>query len=160
MKSLGSFAVPQARQDSWKALELQRSWAERYPRLFDDHDLRLAMSQGKEGYHFAEWLGAIIVSTITGYDALVSKYQYPKHTHKRQVVAALGLTHVLRLKHPLFGGTQGPDLLMYRPDWSDFFFCEVKRPGDTLKPTQDRYFRYLESETRKPVRLLQLKWTT
>ena len=159
MIALGTFLVPQDRQALWKALDLQRMWAAQYPRLFDEEDLRLATGrQGVRGFHFVDWLGAIIVSTITGYDALVSKYQYPRHARKRQVVAALGLTNVLRLRQPRFGGTQGPDLLMYRPDYSDFFFCEVKGPGDALRGRQNPYFRHLENETGRRIRLLRLGW--
>ena len=156
---LGTLEIARALQARWKVRELQREWADRYPQLFDEQDLRLALGkQARFGFHFVEWLGAIAVSTISGYRALVAKYQYANHPAKRRVVSDLGLAQLLRQKHPTFGNTQGPDLLMYRPDGGDYFFCEVKGPGDVLKPRQTAYFQHLEVETGRPIRMLRLKW--
>ena len=57
------------------------------------------------------------------------------------------------------GSIQGPDLLMYAPDMSDWFFCEVKGPGDRLRSQQMSKFEALTTASGKPVRLLHLKWT-
>jgi hypothetical protein len=40
-----------------------------------------------------------------------------------------------------FGRRQAPDLLVYAPDLSEFYFCEVKGPKDRLRPVQIEYFR-------------------
>lgn len=37
--------------------KIQKKWRREYPHIFDDEDLRLALSQPK--YHFGEWLVAI-----------------------------------------------------------------------------------------------------
>ena len=82
------------------------------------------------GYHFIEWLAAIVLHHSTGYLALVSKYEFPRHRQKQRVVEQLLPPAVRgalrdRLEH---GRAQPPDLLMYAPDLSDWFFCEVKGP--------------------------------
>ena len=41
---------------------------------------------------------------------------------------------------------------------SDWFFCEVKGPGDALRPEQVRKFDALAAMTGRPVRLLRLRW--
>ena len=159
MKSIGTLAIAQRRQDEWKALELQRRFAQQYPHLFDAHDLTLALgAQGRKGYHFVEWLGAIVLHLATGYNALVSKYQYSKHSAKRQVIRSLGLSDLVRQRHPVYGNAQGPDLLMYRADLTDYFFCEIKGPDDALRNAQPAYFEHLERETGRPVQLLRFKW--
>ena len=53
---------------------------------------------------------------------------------------------------------QGPDLLVYARDFSDRFFCEVKGPGDRLRPEQKSKLGALATVSGKPVRLLRLKW--
>jgi hypothetical protein len=44
---------------------------------------------------------------------------------------------------------QCPDLLVYKPDFADWFFCEVKGPKDRLREEQIRYFRGLASALAK-----------
>ena len=46
---------------------------------------------------------------------------------------------------------QCPDLLVYHPDLSDWFFCEVKGPRDSLRPEQIELFREMEHTTGKDV---------
>ena len=159
MQLIGSFHVTKDQRAKWRALVLQPSWAQQYPQLFDDQDLRLATGpQGRAGYHMVEWIGAIVLHTLTGFHALVSKYQFANHPRKRKVVESLGLSDALcRGRHP-FSNIQGPDLLMYSPNSQNFWFCEVKGPGDTLKPDQADYFRFLESSTGQKVQLLKLTW--
>ena len=55
------------------------------------------------------------------------------------------------------GRAQAPDLLMYAEDLSDWFFCEVKGPGDRLRDEQVRKFELLANMTSKPVRLLEFR---
>ena len=44
-----------------------------------------------------------------------------------------------------------PDVFAYAPDKSDFFFCEVKGPGDRLREPQVKYFQLLQEVSGKPV---------
>ena len=46
---------------------------------------------------------------------------------------------------------QGPDLLAYAPDHSNWFFIEVKGPSDRLRPVQRDYFAAVAEVTGRPV---------
>jgi hypothetical protein len=128
------------------------------PELFDKQDLKNAQNQPR--YHFFEWLGAIVLYQATGYLSLIAKYQFEKHRRKQEILKKLREAEVLavlvdRTEH---GATQGPDLLMYARDFSDWFFCEVKGPRDDLRPEQERKFEALAETSGKPVCRLNLKW--
>jgi hypothetical protein len=47
---------------------------------------------------------------------------------------------------------------MYAPDLTDWFFCEVKGPRDSLRDEQCRKFKALADLSGKPVRLLRFQW--
>ena len=66
---------------------LPREWNRKYPNIFDEDDLRLALSQPKN--HFFEWLGAIVLYQRCGYLSLLEKYQFKNHKHKQTVLAQL-----------------------------------------------------------------------
>ena len=57
----------------WKDGSLPARWAEHYPFLFDDLDL--ALTRPQLSAHYVEWLGAILLHHMTGYYALVEKYE-------------------------------------------------------------------------------------
>lgn len=155
MKTIATVVLPTALRLRWKALEVQAHWADAYPMLFDHRDIALASGpQGRRGYHLVEWLGAIIAHHLTGYSALVCKYQMPKHREKRAIVEQLGLYDLLLKKPRRFGRQQAPDLLMYAPDLGSWFLCEVKGPGDDIS-SQEEYFGFLARESGKPVRLIR-----
>ena len=157
MRTIGTFELRREQRAQWHALELQQDWAKRYPELFDADDTRLATGkQGREGYHHSEWLAAIILHHLTGYRALVGKYQF--HRAKKEIVRSLGLGTALLSKHAEFRNTQGPDLLMFAPDLSDYFLCEVKGPNDELTPLQEQYFQFLEEATGRQIQLMRFRW--
>ncbi len=58
------------------------------------------------------------------------------------------------------GNTEQLILLMYAPDMSDWFFCEVKGPGDRLRSEQMSKFEALAEVSGEPVRLMHLKWAS
>jgi len=157
---IGSVEIQRSQQALWRSGTLAAEWARRFPELFDEDDRRLAEAQGPLGYHFYEWLAAIVLHHATGYRSLVSKYEFAKHRRKQEIVEKLLPANLLpilrdRTEH---GRAQPPDLLMYAPDFSDWFFCEVKGPGDRLRPEQLAKFEALAKLGGKPVRLLQLRW--
>jgi hypothetical protein len=47
---------------------------------------------------------------------------------------------------------------MYAPDLSDWFFCEVKGPGDRLGVEQETKFKALAVMSVRPVRILRFRW--
>jgi hypothetical protein len=157
---IGRFEISRDQMVRWRRGELRREWAARFPQLFDSDDRRLARTQGPDGYHFIEWLGAIVLYHLTGYRSLISKYEFPKHARKQEIVHRLlpePLLKVIR-HHPQYGLTQCPDLLAHAPDLSDWSFCEVKGPRDRLGARQQPFFEELARISGKPVRLLYFKW--
>jgi len=149
-----------AHHDQFRAGVLVARWAEMYPMLFDEDDVRIAGNQAAAGYHFFEWLAAIQLYHAQGLLSLVEQYQFANHTGKRAKLAALAAPEVIEfmIAHPEFGGHQCPDLLIYRPDMSDWFFCEVKGPTDSLSDGQARFFDALSQLSGKPVRLAEVRY--
>jgi hypothetical protein len=158
---IGPLGVERSLKDRWLTGALAGEWAQSFPQLFDGDDLRLAQGpQGGRGYHFIEWMAAIAMHERTGYLSLVNKYEFAVHRGKQAILEQLLSPDVRaalrdRAQH---GRAQAPDLLMYAPDLSDWFFCEVKGPGDSLKAEQRKKFEALAEMTGRPVRLLWLKW--
>jgi hypothetical protein len=120
--------------------------------------VRIAVTQPQ--YHFVEWLAAIMLHHTTGFLALVEKYAYESHTRKRKIVASLLPPDVQLILSEKHGRAQAPDLLMYAPDLSDWFFCEVKGPRDRLRQVQLDKFKALATLSGKPVRVLRLGWAS
>lgn len=131
-------------------------WAEKYPFLFDELDIRTARNQApvpKGGYHFFEWLAAILLYEATGMYSLVEGYQGVKHKQKQEVLAKL-LTDSQRrlvLNSDRTFKAQAPDLLVYEPTFSSYFFCEVKGPRDSLRRKAEEFFRAIGEACGKPV---------
>ena len=114
-------------RDRFRDGSLRDTWFARYHGCcFDDDDLRIAANQPQN--HFFEWLAAINVYNAMGLHALVEKFE-SKHTHPRKFEIFEKLMGPDTLKFVLdygtddFGGTGCPDLLLYQPDLSDWFFC-------------------------------------
>jgi hypothetical protein len=154
--TIATVHVDPSQRSRWQTGRLAREWRTRFPDLFDDDDLRLADSQ--PGSHFYEWLGAIVLHHTTGYLSLVEKYEFATHLRKQQIVAQL-LPESVRdlLQDRSRNRTQGPDLLMYAQDFSDWFFCEVIGPGNRLSDEQRNKFELLARETAKPIRLVEFR---
>src|SRR5438105_15594882 len=77
-----TFCYRRAQHDKFISGELGIEWARQYPHLFDEDDRRLYDSQCGLGYHFFEWLGAILLYEATGYISLIEKYGSDNHTRK------------------------------------------------------------------------------
>lgn len=153
---IGTVTVARAQRARWKSGDLAPEWRGSFPALFDDDDLRIALTQPK--LHFYEWLGAIVLHHASGYLSLVEKYEFPSaHPRKQQIVAQLlprSVRDALSDRSP-GRGAQAPDLPMYAEDHSDWFFCEAKGPRDPLRAEQIRKFELLADMTSKPVRLIE-----
>lgn len=157
---LGTIQADPAELERWKSGELPREWAAQWPELFDADDLRLARNHRGSWGHYFEWLGAIHLHQETGYHALVEKYEFRNHARKLAIVERLLPADVLDVVRDQagYGSAQAPDLLLYSGDLSDFFFCEVKGPRDSLSPAQRSKFTELARRTNNPVRLLAVRW--
>lgn len=156
---IGSFPFNKSLKEEWKAGKLHPHWVDKYPNLFDEDDIRLAENQSEYGYHFVEWLSTILLYNSTGYKSLISKYEFSNHKKKTEIISKIfenGLP-IPKFNAENITNTQYPDLLVYRPDFKDWFFCEVKGPGDRLSKEQRIFFEALALETNEPVRMIQLK---
>jgi len=142
----------------WRDGQLAPGWASAYPAIFDHDDLRIARNQAHLGYHYHEWLSAILLYHTRGLLSLVEKYTFRSHERKRRVVERLcdaASTRFL-LERGRESLVQCPDLLVYRPDLTDWFFCEVKGPNDHIRPEQRDLFSQVEQATGKKVYILDL----
>lgn len=153
--TLGTYPTSPAARRDFASGELRDYWAARYPVLFDKKDLALAHNQPKN--HFFEWLAAIVIFESTGWLSLVEKYQFPKkHPHKYAIFAELvpeTVRHLL-VQSRFLGDRQGPDLFVYSPDQTDWYFCEVKGGSDRVRDSQSAVFAILERLSGRAVRLI------
>jgi hypothetical protein len=157
-ETLATFRTQRTLHDLFRTGSLMRTWASAYPQLFDERDVRNAEGQCHLGYHFHEWLAAILVLHTRGELSLLKKYAFTSHTDKRATLEKLVPPDSRRLftSGPRARIRHWPDLLVYSADHTDWFFCEVKGPSDTLRPEQANDFESLARETGKPVRLVKL----
>lgn len=147
------FPYAQTQRDAFRSGRLMEEWAERYPHLFDERDVEITRNQ--LNYHFFEWLAAVLLYEATGYLSLVEKYETASHGRKIEVFRQLVPRSVY--EHVLANRSGVPDLFVYAPDGSNWFFCEIKGTGDFLRPHQIQRHRELEELSGKPVALLTLK---
>jgi hypothetical protein len=142
-------------RERFRSGELARGWAERFPQLFGETDLRLALNQTK--YHFYEWLTAVRLFSDHGYLSLIEKYHFKRHPGAYARFQQLAPPEIVDL---LSGGgpgprTQGPDLLTFSPNFDVWFFVEVKGPRDRVRDSQAELFHRLEQLSGQPVRIAQ-----
>ena len=94
----------------------------------------------------------IFLFNATGYHSIFGGYGLGTHPQKNMLVKSLVSEKTWEFildkstSHPM-----PPDVFAYTPDRSDYFFCEVKGPGDHLRDTQARYFQALQELSGKPV---------
>ena len=158
LQNLGPIHVDASLRSKRYEYGLYDKWRSRFDSLFDDDDLRQTHQQA----HFYEWIGAIVLHHLTGYDALVEKYGFEAHgphPKKQEVIKRLSLPNHLRdLMKTTHRTVMCPDLLMYRPhDLSKWFFCEIKGPGDKLQDNQLKFFEQLANADGKPIFVLRFK---
>jgi hypothetical protein len=159
IREIGHFGYSESQRRRFRSGVLWREWTRRYPELFDDQDERIARGQAHLGKHFFEWLGAILLFETTGYLSLVEKYEFVRHPRKQAIVKQLLPPQVLRLvrRRAGDGRSQCPDLLVYAPDLSDWYFCEIKGGSDRLRASQRAFFAKLASAAGRPVGLVTLQ---
>ena len=125
--------------------------------LFDSDDIRIANNQKQLGYHYYEWLAAILIYHTTGYLSLVETFAYKSHTRKRQVLETLVAGEALDFiaSKGIQSVIQCPDLLMYALDRINWFFCEIKGPRDKLRAEQETFFEELTQVTGKEIQVVE-----
>ena len=140
------------------------SWQREFPFLFDVRDASLATSyQGRSlSPHFMEWYAAIKMFETLGYYSLNKNYECPDHAAKQGLLRRLVSEETYRFivnPHPIFGEGLCPELLLYKPDFSDWCFCTVTGPKDTLQYEQARYWQELVAVSGKKIMQVCLKET-
>ncbi|OZC02380.1 hypothetical protein BSZ36_04945 [Rubricoccus marinus] len=107
--------------------------------------------------HFYEWFSAVHFCETMGWNSLIESYQWKNQTWKRGVVSRLGGDDLLRFfdtQRRRYGMLHAPDLLVFAPDFSDYFFCEVKGPRDRLRDVQVQYFAEVAKVSGKEIVVL------
>jgi hypothetical protein len=125
--------------------------------LFDEDDVRLTTRQPKN--HFCEWFAAIHLFHRDGVLSLVEKYVYSTHSRKQTLFREL-LTECQRATlDEICSGlkVQPPDLLVFRPDRSRFWFAEIKGPGDRMREAQRRSHAAIRRRLHVPVELIAVR---
>jgi len=153
MAELTTIEYAESQRDRFRSGELVRIWARQYPKIFDKDDIRVTRKQ--QNYHFFEWLAAIIIYNSTGYFSLIEKYEFQNHKRKKKILRKLMPNE--QITQIYLRGAQCPDLLVYSPDHRDWFFCEVKGPGDKLRKEQITYFKKLKKFTGKRTYVIEFK---
>ena len=123
--------------------------------------MRIALNQRHLGYHYHEWLAAILLYHTTGMLSLIEAYAYSIHARKRQILETLVDGEALDFiaSHGILSVAQCPDLLVYSPANRDWFFCEVKGPQDRLRETQVRFFDKLAQISGKEIKVVHFQDT-
>ena len=156
---MATFVSTDRLHQRWRDGILAPEWAAAYPSIFDHDDLRMAGTQAHLGYHYFKWLSAILLFHTRGLLSLVEKYTFRSHERKRRLIERLCDTSSVGFL--LEGGRESliqcPDLLVYSPDLSDWFFCEVKGPKDHVREEQVLLFHELERATGKKVFVVEIR---
>jgi hypothetical protein len=154
-REIGEFVITARQKQSFKSGKLWHQWVEQYPFLFDEIDRGYFENQSKYGYGLVEALAAIFLYNATGYSSIAGSYCYKNQSAKRQIVQGLVSPETwILINQPQRYNSQPPDLLAYIPGSKDYFFCEVKGPGDKIRETQELYFEEIMKVSGKPVFLM------
>jgi hypothetical protein len=154
LKELWTLQFKQEDLQSFRNRVLSRQLQAEYPFLFEKIDLRLALNQPKN--HFFEWLGAIEIYKRLEYLTLNQKYQFHRHRSKHEIFKEIVPIEVYDLlSDPLrIDRRQGPDIFAYSQTYSDWFFCEVKGPGDGFRVLQKEFFSDIEEVSGKEIQII------
>tara|TARA_B100002019_G_scaffold157497_1_gene135638 strand:- start:190 stop:681 length:492 start_codon:yes stop_codon:yes gene_type:complete len=159
-ETLYQLSTSREQYERFKSGALAEQWFGRYPELFDDDDIRVARTQSKLGLHFFEWLSALTIYESLGYLSLVESYEFKVQKRKQRILRELLPSDVLDVVLSPYDQrkAQCPDLLCFKPDYSDWFFCEVKGPTDKLRDVQREFFSRISLVSGKPIKVVQLRW--
>jgi len=102
----------------------------------------------------------VILHELTGFHALVTRYQEPRAIRKRRLLTELASPALAALltgpDRP--GKAQGPDLIMVDPvDTSRWFFCETKKTGEGFTNSQRAFFPEIARRSGRPIHVLTME---
>jgi hypothetical protein len=147
-------------RERFRSIQLVSEWHDKYPCLFDKQDFEFALNQASKGYHFFEWLAAIVLYESLGMLSLVEQYEFKSHKLKQGILDKMlpEKVRTLVVDHKKdFGNVQCPDLFVYTPDYSGWFFCEVKGPKDKIQANQKSFFDSLREASDKTIGLIKFE---
>jgi VRR-NUC domain len=150
------FCTPQLRA-LWPN-PLARRWLAAYPQLFDRDDFRLTQTQPKN--HFCEWFTAVFLFQRDGALSLVEKYGGTAHSKKGPLFERIltpRQSDMLWMTCADFH-CQAPDLLVYSPDFGQFWFAEAKGPRDRLSDKQRRSHQAISRQLKTHVEVFDVVW--
>jgi hypothetical protein len=136
---------------------LARQWLQQYPNVFDEDDLRLTVNQPKN--HFCEWFAAIHLFQREGAHSLVEKYVFQNHPKKVACLASLLSARERKTLDAIREAyaVQPPDLFVFVPKTTRYWFAEVKGPGDRLSAKQIRSHDAIMRELGVPVETIEVR---
>jgi hypothetical protein len=148
------FVFNPERRKSFRNGVLGAEWANRYPDLFDDDDVRILTTEHQRKYHFFEWLSSVLLYESTGFVSLLEKYSSKRHDRKLRLFSKFVPSEVFDF---LINAPSGhPDLFCFHPQTGEWFFSEVKGAQDILRENQISMHEQLKMMTGKKVRIIQL----
>lgn len=155
-----TFITTKAHREYFTKGNLVEDWSLMYPFLFDAQDTQIALNQRHLSYHYYEWFAAILLYHTRGLLSLIETYAYKSHKRQRKILETLvaGKTLDLITSRGISSVTQCPDLLLYTPERSEWFFCEVKGPRDKLHEKQINFFHELEGVSGKQINIVKFKY--
>src|SRR5690349_11502463 len=91
VSEIGTYSYDPAERERFFSAQLLREWRVKYrDTLFDDHDEKFAAGPKLlAGKSWNEWKAAVLLHELTGFHALVTRYQEPKAIRKRRLLAEL-----------------------------------------------------------------------
>jgi hypothetical protein len=151
------FTFSRPERERFKAGHLVRQWSEQYPFLFGPEDVEAALvPQAKGPGCFFEWASAVRLYEARGYYSLIRDYASPLQRRKQELVTTLCGEDSAGFMAEAGAKAQFPDLLVYTPDHSEWFFCDVKGPGDTVRKSEETFFPKLAATTGAGIFLVTL----
>ena len=151
------FTFSRREREQFRSGVLVRQWAEQYPFLFGPEEVAAALSSsGKRSGSFFEWVSAVRLYEAQGYYSLVRDYASSLQSGKKGVVSELCGKVATGFMAAAPAKMQFPALLVYRPDLSEWFFCDVKGPGDIVRKSEGIFFPRLAEETGVGIFLITL----
>lgn len=156
---IGTYYYSPAERARFFTGDLLREWSRVHADvLFDAHDLKFAGGPKlKQGKSWHEWKAAVLLHEVTGFHALVTRYQRPDAIRKQTLLRKLmnpAVWDLLMGKRRL-GAAQGPDLIMFDPsDHSRWLFVETKKRREPFTAKQRFFFPMLADAAQRPVCML------
>ena len=150
---------PECLRRKWRTHKLRPVWVGMYPGLFRAED-RQHRTQDRYGYGFGDWFISIHLRfRFRNCTVLGSSYFREKDRRFRRAIKIVGEQGMVVIKNiKKHTHTNPPDLLV-QPASGKFFFVEVKKDRDKIRPNQRSAFARIETELGCRVIVATLKKT-